>query len=320
MNVSVKYILKILKKLYSISFTTHPEIGHYEQNAEKAAKIIYDILISDQPCMIARFGSTELTCLCNYIGVKNDKDKFIDYIKGEANQWWWDIKILNQMQEWSGFFPASVKKVEEFCELFLSDIPEVNILGSWLPQESLFDHKLINSYKVNFELLNPYFSDNPWTRALEGKKILVVHPFADTIEMQYKKRELLFEHNLLPAFELKTIKAVQSIAGTETPFTDWFEAFEHMKAQIDNTDYDICLIGCGAYGFSLAAHVKRMGKKGFHMGGSLQLLFGIRGKRWENENYNSTYNYAKLINEYWVKPNVDERPSKANIVEGACYW
>ena len=27
-------------------------------------------------------------------------------------------------------------------------------------------------------------------------------------------------------------------------------------------------LGCGAYGFPLAAHVKRMGKKAIHMGGS----------------------------------------------------
>lgn len=29
------------------------------------------------------------------------------------------------------------------------------------------------------------------------------------------------------------------------------------------------------------------------MGGSLQLLFGIKGARWEDGNYNATYNYAQ---------------------------
>jgi hypothetical protein len=93
-----------------------------------------------------------------------------------------------------------------------------------------------------------------------------------------------------------------------------------MKAQMDQVDYDICLIGCGAYGFPLAAHAKRMGNVGFHLGGSLQLLFGIRGKRWENPDYNPVYNYAALMNEHWVKPAEEERPVAANKVEGACYW
>lgn len=51
-----------------------------------------------------------------------------------------------------------------------------------------------------------------------------------------------------------------------------------MQDEISKEDYDICLIGCGAYGFSLAAYVKRCGKQAIHMGGALQLLFGIKGK------------------------------------------
>jgi hypothetical protein len=169
-------------------------------------------------------------------------------------------------------------------------------------------------------LLNPYFSKIPWTKALKGKKVLVVHPFANTIERQYQKRQLLFKDDLLPQFQLSTVKAVQSIAGIQTEFADWFEALDYMKSEIDKHDYDICLIGCGAYGFPLAAHVKRRGKKSVHLGGSLQLLFGIRGKRWENENYNNQYNYARLMNEHWVKPSDEETPQSAVKVEGACYW
>lgn len=320
MNTSTIYALKVLRKVYSKIFHVNTCAIKSEQNPEIVSELIYKALISDEPCMIARFGSTELACLSNYLGVEYDKGKYLDYIKGIGNPWWWNISVINQMRDWSGFFPANVDKIEEFCKLFLSDIPEVDILGSWLPQENSVAQQLNGAHRVNLELLNPYFSDLPWTRALEGKKVLVVHPFAKTIVAQYKKRELLFENNLLPLFQLRAIKAVQSIAGEETEFVDWFQALEYMKTEIDKNDYDICLIGCGAYGFPLAAHVKRMGKKGFHIGGSLQLLFGIRGKRWEDENYNEKYNYSKLMNEFWVKPNTDERPSKADTVEGACYW
>ena len=53
-----------------------------------------------------------------------------------------------------------------------------------------------------------------------------------------------------------------------------------MENEIDKHDYEVCLIGCGAYGLPLAAHVKKQGKKAIHIGGALQLLFGIMGKRW----------------------------------------
>ncbi|NGY37399.1 hypothetical protein FQU23_007705 [Flavobacterium sp. XN-5] len=313
--------LKSIRRVYQIVFNGEKEAKpKCIQDADVASKIIYDALMSHEPCMIARFGSTELTCLSNSIGVHKEKKQYVNYILGKSNPWWWEQNIIKQMQQWSGFFPAREDKIEQFCELMIQDISHVDVLASWLPNEKLFSKELSNSSKIEFELLNPYFSKIPWTKALEGKKVLVVHPFSNTIEQQYKKRELLFKDNLLPEFELLTIKAVQSIAGNTTEYNDWFEALDHMKTEMDNHDYDICLIGCGAYGFPLAAHAKRMGKKSIQMGGSLQLLFGIRGKRWEDSNYNPIYNYAKLMNEHWVKPGDEDKPAGAATVEGACYW
>ncbi|MDP3679576.1 MAG: hypothetical protein Q8R22_01930 [Flavobacterium sp.] len=319
--------LKILRKLYSKALVSKIKLKpECEQDPDIASRVIYDALISENPCMIARFGSTELSCLSNYLGVKNNKGKFIDYIKGNSQAWWWDNNILNQMKQWSGFFPANEDKIEQFCELMLEDIPEVDILGSWLVDEQLFEKELEHSQKIHLRLLEPYWAENHWSTALEGKKVLVVHPFAKDIELQYKKRKLLFEKNILPKFQLTTIRAVQSLADEKTEFNDWFEALDYMKSEIDKVDYDICLIGCGAYGFPLAAHVKRMGKKGFHYGGALQLLFGIRGNRWEDPNYGvkewgiSSGFYTNLMNEHWVRPGANDKPKNAIVVEGACYW
>jgi len=323
MNKATITTLKTLRKVYAkIQGNKKDELPKSEQNPDIVSNLIYKALIEDKPCMIARFGSTELTCLVNYLGVKNKKKNYLEYIKGNAQSWWWEPAILNQMQQWSGFFPPTHEKIKQFCELMLKDILQVDILGSWLASEHLFHKELANSEKVRFIYLEPFWSEKPWTKALEGKKVLVVHPFAETIEKQYKNRALLFNNNLLPKFELKTIKAVQTIAGTKAEYEDWFEALNFMKSEIDETDYDICLIGAGAYGFPLAAHVKRTGKKAVHMGGSLQLLFGIRGKRWENKDYGKALNlnYPGLFNEHWVKPNTSETPKSSSKVEDSCYW
>ena len=92
-----------------------------------------------------------------------------------------------------------------------------------------------------------------------------------------------------------------------------------MKKQMNETDYDIALIGCGAYGFNLAAHAKRMGKKGFHLGGVLQVLFGIIGKRWENPKQGNGV-YLKLLNNHWVRPMDSEKPKQSFLVENNTYW
>lgn len=38
-------------------------------------------------------------------------------------------------------------------------------------------------------------------------------------------------------------------------------------------DFDVAIIGCEAYGFPLAARLKRAGKIVVHMGGATQILF-----------------------------------------------
>jgi len=318
-NVFNKF-LKVLRKVYLVTFNKVPDMRNWKlfSNKEYSNKLIFDLLVSDEPCMVSRVGSTEMLCITNYLGVKNkQRKKIVSYIKGKQFPWWWEASTVHQMQKWSGFFPADTQKLEQFSELMLRDIKEVDVLGSWLNDEKHLKAELKNAKQVVLEDLEPFFAVQPWTHALAGKKVLVVHPFSEDIESQYKKRKLIFNGDLLPEFELKTIKAVQSIAGEKTEFKDWFEALDSMKSQIDAEEYDVCIIGCGAYGLPLAAHVKRMGKKSIHLGGASQLLFGIKGSRWEEYH---VWPYMNLFNEHWVRPGENSKPKNASQVEGACYW
>ncbi|MFB9076922.1 hypothetical protein ACFFWB_05795 [Flavobacterium procerum] len=75
---------------------------------------------------------------------------------------------------------------------------------------------------VHLECLYPFFVEKPWTKALKGKKVLIVHPFEETIQEQYKLRNKLFENpDVLPEFDLITYKTIQSAAGIEVPYKDW---------------------------------------------------------------------------------------------------
>lgn len=142
--------------------------------------------------------------------------------------------------------------------------------------------------------------------------MLVVHPFKDSIQRQYDRRQSLFNNpDVLPEFDLKVIRAVQSAAGESPEYRDWFEALDSMCEAIRGTDFDVALIGAGAYGMPLGAFVKRLGKQAFHLGGITQLLFGIKGRRWDD---------CGLYNEHWVRPLPGEVPKLATRVEGGCYW
>lgn len=320
--------LKALRKLYAKAFIG--ELPPYDRGVtdfNQASELIYDLLVSGKPCMVARFGNNELRALINYLGVAEKKRSSWNYIRGKKIAWWWETSLKKKMAECAGFFPSTDANLMKFGELMVEDMKQVDLLGSWLREEQMMiDEYCLKLRKVTLMALEPYWATNPWTRALEGKKVLVIHPFASLIESQYaEKRELLFQDKrVLPSFELKTLQAVQSIGG-ESDFKDWFEALDWMKTRMDAIDYDIALIGCGAYGFPLAAHAKRMGKQSVHLGGALQLLFGIKGKRWENPNYGvpvfGVQNmYKRLFNEAWLYPTKNMQPKSADKVEGGCYW
>ena len=219
----------------------------------------------------------------------------------------------------AGFFPQTEAMIDKFVDLMLQIIPDVDILASYVYCERYIDDLLKHCIKVNLDgYYAPFMYKNPWSRVLKDKKILVIHPFTESIAVQYEKRaHIHLNENVLPQFEsLHLIKAVHSIAGNECGFSNWFEALESMKLKMEGIDFDIALIGCGAYGFPLAIHAKKLGKIGFHLAGWTQMLFGIYGKRWLEDQPK----YSKYINQYWIRPGEKEIPSGANMVEGGCYW
>ena len=104
--------------------------------------------------------------------------------------------------------------------------------------------------------------------------------------------------------------------GTNTGFKNWFEALDSMKTKMDQIDYEVAIIGCGAYGMHLAAHAKRKGKIAIQLAGWTQMLFGVFGERWIKDQPQ----YSRFINEYWIRPRESEKPKGAESVEGGCYW
>ncbi len=295
-----------------------------DEELAETNRLITQLLQSDKPCYIGRIGTTEGAIVLNYLTVHSNKPllyKLWEYITDDTRLPWWDKGLpFKNIQVCSGFFAENVgvKEMERFAELYLKYIPTMDLCGRFSYVEKFYPFS-DDCKMAQLESLYPFFVKHTWMEALRGKKVLVVHPFKETILSQYEKREHLFpKDNWLTDFNLTVIKAVQTIAGQKSEFKDWFEALEYMKSEIRKVDFDVAIIGCGAYGLPLAGYVKEIGKKAIHMGGGTQLLFGIKGKRWTVDYKNSCY--RDLYNEYWVHPNFSETPAEARKVEGACYW
>jgi len=292
---------------------------HVQFSGQIVSDIIKQELLSNKPSLITRFGSDVLMCAMDYWNQPNLKNT-LRFLSQRVDSLGWRHWTRELMWNNAGFYPPTDENLSKYAQLIYDLIPEIDILGTIMKQESFFEKELSRAKKVKLEDLEPYYYNDPWSIALKGKNVLVIHPFEKTIQYQYKNnRELLFENkNVLPEFNLLTIKAVQSIAKNNSEFTTWFDAFEYMKQEIDKKEFDVAIIGCGAYGMPLAGYVKSLGKKAIHLGGATQLLFGIKGKRWE-EDENREF-YKAMFNEHWIRPLKEDYPIGYEQIENGCYW
>lgn len=301
-------LVEVMKrtKLYNATrdFFYSTKVSDYNGDfldGSKTDKRIKQLINSNQPFMISRMGSNELSVLKSFKLSKQYTDK-----------------QRHTIQHCAGFFPVNDSTLSNFCELYLQSIVNIDLLGVWFnPFEDVIANNICpNAQITKLRSLEPYFSAEPWSLALKQKKVLVIHPFNESIEKQYQKRELLFKNNkILPEFKLITYPAVQSLGGENDKYTSWFDALDGMQSDISTIDFDIAIIGAGAYGLPLASFIKGMGKGAIHLGGATQLLFGIYGRRWE-----ANPNFKSIINEHWVRPLENEKPKAASSVENGCYW
>ena len=139
----------------------------------------------------------------------------------------------------------------------------------------------------------------PWTRSLEGKRVLVVHPFEETIRSQHARlRSIQSVADIMPDFELLTLKPPVTFLDTDlSNLVSFTYQLNATRAKVAAIDFDVAIVSGGAYGLPIGAFIKAMGKKAIHMGGAGQLLFGITGERWVNDR-----RFRNVIGANWVRP------------------
>lgn len=257
-----KIILKALRKIYREgsnlrSFNKSKKddkgqgtqyYGYVELYDQDANDYVRELLHRGESCMISKFGTIELDAVTAYQIFKETRHPFseyIDFIKGKIpNVGWLDDNALNALCSNAGFFPNDISLLPKYYEINVDAMQKIDVLGSYISKEKYFAKELSSAKKVNLDgYYAPFYFKNPWTKELAGKKVLVVHPFAEDISSQYKnsRTKIWKNQDILPEFELITYKSVQSMLGIKTPYANWFEALDKMKSDISKIDFDIAL-------------------------------------------------------------------------------
>ena len=274
-----------------------------EENVGNSGKIIYDIIKNKTNFFIGRMQGIEASVMK-------------DYLDGNLNE---RLKYLAQQN--TGFYSSSDsfdEILEKWCIIYIDALRRCDLL--FRLEFTTWD-ELVKDYYEKIYVFS-CASLHLWMPALSGKRILVISPFEKSINMQYSKRKNIFttgkNNNFeYPDFELQVLKCPNTIKGNDPfPHNNWLETFEDMCNKIDSLDFDIAILGCGSYGMPLAHYIKKIGKSSIYAGAYAQVMFGIKGKRWDVEgNPHRSY-----WNEHWKWPEEDEIPKNAKKVEGGCYW
>lgn len=307
-----------------IAHALHPEFrGAYESMGKNVgfdpqpADTIRRAIESGSPLCVGRLGRTELQIAQRARSKELGKLgwQVIDSLaSGDPNFY---FRKARQLIEGAGLHPLTEMAEKKFYNTTADALKHVDILASWAPGEAWFASELTNSTLVPLDSLEPFRSTTPWSQALAGKRVLVIHPFEESIRSQYLTHgDKLFQgRGVLPEFDLVTFRPAQAYFGEVRDADEWFQKLEDMTHTVGTLSFDIAIIGAGPFGLPLGSEIKKMGKQAVVMGGATQLLFGILGGRWSTDPA-----IQSLRNDLWVHPLASETPSRAKHIERSAYW
>jgi hypothetical protein len=259
-----------------------------------------------QPLAVGRLGGVEAAILIWAEGLANFKPPlcslFSDTRSGATN---------------AGIRPRNKQSYRVFADLCRSAMDALDLQGVW---SSGWEAVCIGSRVGGREFFDVEITgpdgENPnhWLCSLQGKRVLLVSPFDGTIQKQIPRLAEVWPRS----------DWMQGTKFCSMPFPylidegcpeAWWEVYNRIGAVLSRGDYDVALFGCGGLGLPFAHLAKKAGRVGIHLGGHLQLIFGIYGKRHLEQEW-----HRKHINDAWVRPNADEVAKTASRVEGGCYW
>ena len=310
---------------------------------EEGYKFIYEsikktIIEPSNKIMIGKIGANELLIIYQFIAII--QNKIVDFSP--------DIKREGCLT--AGIYPSSKEGFIIFVNKYLEAIKSMNILASWNDRILEFEEYIWNNYIskdkisngisngilgiVELTSLESFYTESKywWQNLYENKTILIITPFVKSIQTQLdlSKRDKVWRGKWQGfwsnTINFKYVKFPHPYYISNKEDKDSYPQslellMQKYNAEIDAIgDFDIALVGTGAYSILLCDYIKRIKKKNsFHLGGGLQMMCGVYGHRWEPSFNNSSF-LKEYINDAWIRPLPEEIPPMYNAQENGAYF
>jgi hypothetical protein len=275
-------------------------------------RTIKRLIESNQPFFIGRIAGVELQIAHHVMEGKN----YLPELEG--------------LEQNAGMYTKNDASVHEYVAQLVKTYDHCTVIAEWEKTGSVFafhgmGQELITKRtphipKISALALEPYYCQDSWMSSLRGKRILIIHPFVDTIQKQIKKLALLFPgRSWFEDCEITCLSPPLTLAGNHQG-KDWQEHYTTFVREVEQVvkakSFDLALVAAGGYGMLVSDFLfTELHLSVMYVGGALQLFFGIIGKRWFDNK-----RILELVNDEWVRPGKVDKPTNCTRVEKGCYW
>lgn len=228
-----------------------------------------------------------------------------------------------------GVFPGDEQFLAVYAGLLADAVAELDVLG--LPggrlEADILAHYDVAATTVPLLDLEPNRSIPDDSTAcylpeLRGRRVLLISSIAEQLarRAQQDPFEAVWAKTGKPWFAPASVTALEFPFAyditTQAQFATSIELLDWITAHIDPETFDVALIAATNMGIPLAARIKGMGRVGIALGGSLQVLFGVGGRRWfDDPEWRRDY-----ITDAWVTSERVPVTRSGLLVDGGAYW
>lgn len=259
-------------------------------------------------CLVGKIGTTELLAL-------EFSDRWVRLPFPENFTW---KRPTRRLFTNAGVFPLEKQEFLNFLTSYRQAMRSLDGVFLWqtVPFLAFYETALICQELPQARLLNgltlspclvPYLSHLRW---------LVVSPFVQTMKSQLAKLGRLHPAGRgdwrVTANRCRFVSCPQLASVAPSPYPSWSIGLADLKEKLlQAEDFDVLIVGAGAWSLPLLLAAKERGKIGIHMGGPTQAIFGIKGGRWDHHG---------IYTRDWVRPSPAETPAGRFRIENGAYW
>jgi hypothetical protein len=230
-----------------------------------------------------------------------------------------------------GLFPANLNFYRTFDQFYLAHMKTLDCLGLFFNLMSP-SRKIVAFYDLQCKLIDyrdqlpdrscPSNDENCYLPYLRNKRVLIICPFAEVLKERATQEiyEGVWSEIGKHWFYPQNVEALEFPYGfakaTQNKYATVLDLYDEITEEIQKRDFDIALIGAAGLAIPIASYVKSMGKVGLDLGGHLQIIFGVLGKRWRSKgNWRERY-----FNKWWIDMPARYKPQETDVCDAGAFW